>query len=137
MKESIKIKKVEGKNKVEVIKKYSLTNKNIIIILVILLCSSLGAGLYFYKKSIDNAPKDTQKELQDTVKIISKLMVLPTNETPTLATVNDPEKLKNQSFFANAKVGDKVLIYTNAKKAILYNPAQNKIVEVSPLNINQ
>lgn len=137
MKESVKIKKVQVKNEVKIDKKYFSVNKSIIIILIILLGASLGAGFYFYKKSINNTPKDTQKELQDTIKIIGKLMVLPTDETPTLATVNDPEKLKNQAFFANAKVGDKVLIYTNAKKAILYNPAQNKIVEVSPLNINQ
>ena len=68
---------------------------------------------------------------------VSKLMVLPTDETPTMATVSDPEKLKNQAFFVNAKVGDKVLIYTKARKAILFSPSQNKIIEVSPLNVNQ
>lgn len=133
----MKLKKVEGKNEIKIDKKSFSATKITIILLALMLCLSLGAGIYFYKKSISNTPKDTQKELQDTVKIIGKLMVLPSDETPTLATVNDPEKLKNQAFFANAKVGDKVLIYTNAKKAILYNPAQNKIVEVSPLNINQ
>ena len=35
----------------------------------------------------------------------------------------------------NAKVGFKVLIYTQAKKAILYDPGANKIVEVAPVNI--
>jgi hypothetical protein len=35
----------------------------------------------------------------------------------------------------DAKKGDKVLIYTNAKKAILYDPELNKIVNVAPLNI--
>ncbi|MEK7084254.1 MAG: hypothetical protein AAB932_03410 [Patescibacteria group bacterium] len=29
----------------------------------------------------------------------------------------------------------KVLIYTNAKKVILYDPVNNKIVEVAPLSI--
>lgn len=47
----------------------------------------------------------------------------------------DPEKLRDQPFFANAQRGDKVLIYANAKKAILYNPPSNKIIEVAPVNI--
>ena len=65
---------------------------------------------------------------------VGKLIVLPTDEQPTIATVTDLEKLKDQVFFARASIGDKVLIYTKAKKAILYNPASNKIVEVAPLN---
>ena len=56
-------------------------------------------------------------------------------EDPTVATVVDPERLRDQPFFANAKQGDKVLIYTNAKKAILYSPESNKIIEVAPVNI--
>ena len=52
-----------------------------------------------------------------------------------MATVSDLEKLKDQPFFAKAKIGDKVLIYTDAKKAILYDPVNDKIVEVAPINI--
>lgn len=66
---------------------------------------------------------------------VSKIIVLPVDETPTVATVNNTEPLKDQPFFANAKVGYKVLIYTGAKKAILFDPVGNKIVEVAPINI--
>jgi hypothetical protein len=73
--------------------------------------------------------------LADLIAEVSRLIVLPTDETPTIATVNDLQKLQGQQFFVNAKVGDKVLIYTKAKKAILYDPQNQKIVEVAPLNL--
>ncbi|OGL26642.1 hypothetical protein A3E49_00005 [Candidatus Saccharibacteria bacterium RIFCSPHIGHO2_12_FULL_49_19] len=60
---------------------------------------------------------------------------LPAGETPTVATVSDVSKLKNQAFFANAQNGDKVLIYTQAKRAYLYRPSTQKIIEIAPINL--
>jgi len=67
---------------------------------------------------------------------VSLLMDLP-NEAPTIATVLDASKLQDQVFFKNAKNDDRVLIYTQAKKAVLYRPSTNKIIEVSPLNLGE
>ena len=109
--------------------------------IVILLVVTLGAGsaaYYFWHKNSElksDPQKIAQGEIVDIVKKVGELIMLPEGETPTVATVTDPEQLRDQSFFAKAKVGDKVLIYTNARKAILYSPAQNKIIEVAPLNI--
>jgi hypothetical protein len=66
------------------------------------------------------------------IKTVGQLMFLPSEE-PTIATVTDKEKLAKQPFFAQAENGDKVIIYTQAKKAILYRPTQKKIVDVAPL----
>ena len=66
---------------------------------------------------------------------VSRLIVLPTGEDPTLATVSNIDVLRSQPFFANSKNGDKVLIYVKARKAILYDEVNNKIVEVAPINI--
>ena len=63
-------------------------------------------------------------------------MFLPSDELPTIATVSDPEALQNQSFFIDAKKGDKVLIYSNARKAILYDPIANKIITIAPVNLS-
>lgn len=106
----------------------------ILVLLVILLGLSTG---YFYKQSMKakNPEAVAQNEAKALAEKVGKLIVLPTDEVPTIATVSDPEALKNQVFFMDAKKGDKVLIYTNAKKAILYDPVLNKIVTVAPLNI--
>jgi hypothetical protein len=76
-----------------------------------------------------------QTDTQKLVRQVSKLIVLPNDERPTVATVSDSGKLPRQIFFQHARNGDKVLIYTKAKTAILYDPKQNLILAVSPLNI--
>ncbi len=76
---------------------------------------------------------ETTIEAKDLIEKVGRLIALPEGEEPTVATVSDPEKLKDQAFFANAKVGYKVLIYTQARKAYLYDPAQNKLIEVAPI----
>src|SRR5690349_6611400 len=72
-----------------------------------------------------------QEELKSLQKKISRLMVLPDGSDATVATVSDITKLKDQPFFKNATNGDKVLIYAQAKTAILYNPKKDLIVSVS------
>lgn len=83
-----------------------------------------------------NPNAQSQKEVDRIVKKVGRLVVLPENETPTLATVSEPDKLKDQPFFANAKTGFKVLFYTQAKKAILYDPEKDRVVEIAPINNN-
>jgi cytoskeletal protein RodZ len=108
------------------------------IILLVLIVASGAAAVYFYQQlnALKANPQSVaQKEAEQLVARVSQLIVLPEGEVPTIATVQDPELLKEQPFFAKAKKGDKVLIYTNARKAILYDPVSNKIVEVAPVNI--
>jgi hypothetical protein len=111
---------------------------HVLAILVGVAVLSLGTAGYFYNEYSglkQNPNKVAQDDVNKLVAQVSKLIVLPEGETPTVATVADPEKLKDQPFFAKAQKGDRVLIYTNHKKAILYNPKDNKIVEVAPINI--
>ncbi len=109
----------------------------IFLLLVILVLGLTATTIYFYRKynSVTLGNATAQKEINSLVSEVGKIMVLPENETPTIATVSDPAKLQNQAFFADAKTGDKVLIYSSAKKAILYDPKAKKIVNVAPINI--
>ncbi len=112
--------------------------KLVFVIIAILLLSSISTTVFFYYKlqRATNPDQAAKEELDLAVKKVGALMVLPDDETPTLATVSDPEKLKDQQFFARAEKGDKVLLYSKAKKAILYSSSKNKIIEVAPFNTN-
>lgn len=104
----------------------------------LIIIGSLGAAAYFHaqlNKIKQNPQQVAQDEVAAIVNEVKQIMILPEGEQPTLATVADPSKLRDQPFFAKAKVGDKVLLYTNARKAVLYDPIAKKIVEVAPINI--
>lgn len=108
---------------------------------IVLICTILGigTGIYFYSKykttaqELRNIQLTPGADAQSIIDKVSKLIAVPEDEQPTIATVTDLERLKNQPFFAKAKIGDRVLIYTKNKKAILFDPVENKILEVGPL----
>lgn len=66
---------------------------------------------------------------------LAKLILLPANETPTIATVSDSTKLRSQAFYDNAKNDDVLFVYNKAHKAILYRPSTNMIINVAPVNV--
>ncbi len=97
----------------------------------------LRSDLKHSKQSLANLQTSPGKNVEDARQVLSQvnaLLVLPAGELPTIATVNDLEKLKGQAFFQNAQVGDKVLIFSQSQKVVLYRPSENKIVEVAPIN---
>ncbi len=109
------------------------------ILFLLIMGAGVGGTAYYYKqyKKIKNNPQMvSQEETELIVSKVGNLMELP-DENPSLATVQDVEKLKEQKFFEKAQNGDKLLIYSQAMKAILYRPETNKIIEVAPLALNQ
>lgn len=106
----------------------------------------LGIGVYGgtvlaqYKPQwfgLSSGTQQAQAEVSALVAKVGKLITLPADETPTVATVTDASKIKDQPFFRNSENGDKVLIYQKASKAILYRESENRIIEVGSLNFNQ
>lgn len=69
-----------------------------------------------------------------TVERVGKLILLPTDEEPQIIPIADALKLKDQPFFKNARDGNILLIYSKNKKAILYDPQVNQIINVAPLS---
>lgn len=105
------------------------------VVLVLVFMGALGASGYYYYQYRKLTKNDQTAEINSLVKDLGEVMDLPTDETPTLATVTDKDKLANQPFFRNAANDDKVLIYVKTGKAILYRPSTRKIVDVSTVNI--
>lgn len=88
-------------------------------------------------EELKNPQEMAKKEAADLVSKISKLVVLPSGEEPVVATVTDKEKLKDQPVFSKTENGDKILIYSNAKKAYIYRPDKNVVVDVIPVNMGE
>ncbi len=104
----------------------------LITLLVLLLgVTSVIAWNLYKQKNQDNLAL-TADDKKTIVINIGKHVVIPTAEEPVFATVTDPEKLADQPFFFLAKTGDKVLVYQNAKRAILYRPSIDRVIEMMP-----
>lgn len=112
---------------------------SIVIIVAAVIASGVFAYLYFEARQEVEQYSDpqaaAQAETERLTQEVGELIELPADEQPTIATVVDREELQDQPFFANAQNGDRVLIYTQARKAILYRPDTKKIIEVAPINI--
>jgi len=116
--------------------------KTLMLLVVVILILLAGApSIYFYQmyrkvqEQVKNPTEAAKADAQEVIAKVGKLIVLPVDEEPTLAVISDVSKLADQPFFAHAQNGDKVLIYTKAKKAILYRPETNLIIDVAPVNI--
>lgn len=122
-------------------KRGGLNSQTILYVIAgILVVGLAAAAIYFYMQyqNIKKNPNQVAKAETDAlVAQVSKLIELPKDETPTVATVLDKEKLKDQPFFAGAENGDKILIYTKSKKAIIFRPKDNKLINVGPIAIDQ
>ena len=130
------------------------SKKRLVIALGIIIVLALGVLAYntFYKPpaktlrlkipdiNIGDFKAQTENavlsgDVKTLIQNVGKLIQLPTDEDPSVATIADISKLKDQPFFAYGENGDKVLIYANKKKAIIYRPSINKIIEAGSVEI--
>lgn len=87
-----------------------------------------GAGFwYFVYRQADSAAEN-----QQLIQQVSRLALVPQGETPSVTTVVDEQKV-NQEFLRSAKKGDKVLLYFQAGRAVVYRPDTGQIINMGPL----
>ncbi|MFA5358568.1 MAG: hypothetical protein WC310_01945 [Patescibacteria group bacterium] len=119
---------------------YPAVKRWLAVVIILLAVGGIATSIYYsnrYRQLKANPDIEAQKETETLVSAVSKIMELPADETPTVATIMDKDKLKDQPFFAKAENGDKLLAYTKAMQAILYRPSTNKIINVAPIFIDQ
>lgn len=104
----------------------------VLLIVILLLVGTIVFGYFnYYKKfQIKSVAKNGAESM---IEDIGKLMILPNEETPMVATITDINKLivDNKEFYGNAQNSDVVLFYST--KAIIYSPQKNIIVNVAPI----
>lgn len=118
----------------------SVAFKVILIILGVVI--GIG-GTFLYIKNFGIPLKDissavskanNEKAVAEIIEKVGKLIVLPKDETPVMATVLDADSLiKKEPFYAGSENGDVIMMYQNALKAIIYSPKRNIIVNVGPV----
>jgi hypothetical protein len=114
--------------------------KTVIVLLLVLLLLAAGCSALFfikYKQAVNKAPAN---ERQQILSKIEPIIALP-DEQPELSTVLDTTKLTNQTLRQRANNGDKLLIYSKAKRLVIYRPSSGKVVDmltiqVAPQTIN-
>ena len=117
--------------------KISFKKLAIFILGIIVILGALGFGYYKYSHTEKAMKAKAAKEVIALTKEIAELMVLPAGE-PTIFDITDPAQLSSQqAFFAGAQKGDKLLVYSQAAKAIIYSPSRHLIVNVGPVTFDQ
>lgn len=107
------------------------------IILALLAIGGAGTGIYYYSQyqKLSMRTKDPQVEIKEILGKVGKLIELPLGEEPTVATVQDADQIRDQPFFAKAQNGYRVILYTNAKLAILFDEQANKLINVGSISV--
>lgn len=114
----------------------TLSRAQLILALLVLVLGIISVSQFIMLRQLSSQSEPAgEVELQQILKKVGALVVLPSDETPRLATITDADRLRGQAFFANAKNGNKVLIYPKAGKAILYDPSLNRVVDIAPLTV--
>ncbi|MBN1162123.1 hypothetical protein JXA34_00035 [Patescibacteria group bacterium] len=131
----------------EKIKNIDKRIKTAFLVLVLLAAGGTAFWYFFYSKyetlqneltSYKNNPKlSAIKDKYDIIREVSEMVEVPSNEEPTVANISNVHRLQNQKFFENAQNGDKLVFYRDAKRAILYRPSTNKIIEIATVNVQE
>lgn len=105
-----------------------------ILFLAILVVGCISASGWWFNNQ-RTTKNEHKSELQVLIERLDEVVELPTDETPTLASVTQAEALRDQSFFAKAENGDQVLVYLKSSRAVLYRPSTRKVIEVGPVHL--
>jgi hypothetical protein len=110
--------------------KKSNVNKVLLFVVILLLAAVSALGFMYYKESQADSKQATQAEVRKLADTVSRLVSVPEDETPTVATVIDAEKIKknNPNFYKDVQNGDKMLVYSD--RVILYDVSKGVVLNM-------
>lgn len=103
---------------------------------IVVLLAIIGVLAWKYQQANKDEAAENKETSLRIIDKISDLYLVPTNEEPTVALVQDKSKLGNQEFFKKAQNGDYLIIYQKDKIAMIYREKDNKLVNVGPVNLD-
>ncbi len=125
----------QSKNKTPVFK---------ILIILIVLCA---IGYYMYSLQKDSktisgaqgsAVGNNKEEAKDLANKVSKLVLVDTSVVPDIVTITDASTMiKQQPVFSGVINGDKILVYIKEKRAIVFSPSRNVVVNILPITMQK
>lgn len=141
MQDIIEVKRESGQESKSPKERKRSNSRAIVAILVaIAVVGSLGAAFY-YKKKADDARKNPaavqqEKNKAETDRVLTalkKVLLVSETDAPTVARVEDPEKLKssNQDFYKDIQKSDYLIIFP--KRAVIYRESINQIINIAPI----
>jgi hypothetical protein len=105
----------------------------VLLLIVVLVGAFFGGRESVYRAHPELSAADQASAILEKV---GTLILLPANEAPTMATINDAEVAKKaQPFLANVVNGDVLIIYAQAQMAIVYRPSTDKLIAVGPVDV--
>jgi len=103
-------------------------------LMVAVFAVAASAGAFLFLAAPSNSQSLTEAEVQKLVASVGELIILPTDETPLVASVVNAELLRaSESFYRHASDGNILLLYTNSGRAILYDRERDIIVNIGTL----
>lgn len=92
--------------------------------------SVIGAtGSVFFFIQFQRAQNSQEAAQKKIIQRISSVVALP-DATPTAVTVTDKTKLGNKLLAARVENQDMLLIYSDAKRIVIYRPGTKKVIDL-------
>src|SRR5262245_20260942 len=107
----------------------------IIWVLSVLMVIAVIGGLFVYWQYRKTLDKNPEAEQQRWTSELGSVMIMPT-EKPMITTVLDKTKLNNKTLSEQAQNGDRLYIFSRAKRVVLYRPTLKKVVNILIIQTN-
>jgi hypothetical protein len=127
-------------SKVSARKKFKIRKRFLVSLLFFFILVGAVASSYYFYNEYQNLKTDPvtavqEKNTNDADRVVKKatsILLVQESDKPTVARVEDQEKLKSSNeFYKNVEKGDYLIIYP--KRIIIYRESNNQIINVAPI----